>query len=512
MPALKNSASSRASKARPSDIRGAVSAFLLLAAYGAIAAWSMWSRGYSYYFGDAEAHLNIARRILDSRTPGGSQIGTVWLPLPHLIFAPFAYSDALWVNGLAGVIPSVLCFALAGALLYSLAGRAFASAHAGVAAALLFATNPTMLYLASTPMTEPIMAAALAALLLATLWYRDQQSMLALLAVAAASNAASLTRYEGWFLIPFVTLYLWIVAKNKQHAFVFTVLAGLAPVAWVAHNQFYYGDPLAFYRGPYSAQAILARQMGAGMVQPAAGHWRLAAEYYEAAVEHVLGLPLLIVAACGALVALYKRAFWPLVFLLLPGVFYVWSIRSGGTPVFVPELEPYTPYNTRYALALLPFAAFAGAALVAILPDKARSAAAFVLMLGVTFGGLRLPVSISWEEARLGSELRRQRMPEAAAYLRENYRPGAGLIFFFGDLSGVLRQAGIPLRETVYQDNRAAWEAALDRTTAIASEEWALAIEGDAVDQRMQQLGDAYRLVKRIEVKGAPAVLIYRRS
>ena len=179
--------------------------------------------------------------------------------------------------------------------------------------------------------------------------------------------------------------------------------------------------------------------------------------------------------------------------------------------MFVPELEPYSPYNTRYALAVLPVAAFAAAALVALLPKKA-GAGACVLALGVLCGQLRLPVSISWEEAQLGSEARRVWQAEAAEYLRENYRPGAGLVFFFGDLSGVLREAGIPFRETVYQDNRAAWDAAMDRQSAFASEEWALALEGDAVDRRVHELGDAFRLEKRIEVKGAPAVLIYRRT
>ncbi|HEY7615448.1 MAG TPA: hypothetical protein VH744_01480, partial [Terriglobales bacterium] len=32
-------------------------------------------------FGDAVAHLNIARRVFDSQTPGPLQLGTVWLPL-----------------------------------------------------------------------------------------------------------------------------------------------------------------------------------------------------------------------------------------------------------------------------------------------------------------------------------------------------------------------------------------------------------------------------------------------
>jgi hypothetical protein len=505
------SGSRRALRAPDSGGRASAIAFLFLVLYGAIAAWWMWSRGYSYYYGDAEAHLNIARRIFDSRTPGPEQIGTVWLPLPHVLLALFAHDDFLWTSGLAGVIPSVLCFALAGAFLYAAAQRTLGSA-AAMAAALLFATNPSMLYLQSTPMTEPVMAAAIAGLLLATLWYRDTQSIYALLMVAAASNAASLTRYEGWFLIPFLTLYIWVLARNKQHAYVFALLAALAPISWFAHNLYYYGDALAFYSGPYSARAIFERQLGEGMVQPASGDWMLSAKYYGYAVRDVLGAPLLIAAAAGAFVALFKRAWWPLLLLTLPGVFYVWSIHSSGTPVFIPELEPYSRYNTRYALALLPLAAFAASALVTLLPDRVRTAAAFILMLGIAFGELRLPGSISWEEARIASEDRRTWTAEAAAYLKENYRPGSGIVFWFGDLAPVFRQAAIPIREGLYQDNGAAWKAAMAQPEVFRKEEWALTLEGDPVDQAVQKFGRAFQLAKRIEVKGAPAVLIYRRS
>ena len=118
--------------------------------------------------------------------------------------------DDWWRSGVAGAIPSAACFVLAGAFLFAAARRLYASAAAGLAVALLFALNPNMLYLQSTPMTEAMFAAALAALLWATVWFRDSQSVWAVLAAAAASNAASLTRYEGWFLIPFVALYLLI--------------------------------------------------------------------------------------------------------------------------------------------------------------------------------------------------------------------------------------------------------------------------------------------------------------
>ena len=42
-------------------------------------------------YGDAVAHINIARRVFDSQTPGLLQLGTVWLPLPHLLMIPFIF-------------------------------------------------------------------------------------------------------------------------------------------------------------------------------------------------------------------------------------------------------------------------------------------------------------------------------------------------------------------------------------------------------------------------------------
>src|SRR5215467_543495 len=59
-------------------------------------------------YGDAVAHINIARRVFDSQTPGPLQLGTVWLPLPHLLMIPFLVFDSLWQSGLGGSIPSVL--------------------------------------------------------------------------------------------------------------------------------------------------------------------------------------------------------------------------------------------------------------------------------------------------------------------------------------------------------------------------------------------------------------------
>src|SRR5271169_5832724 len=73
---------------------------------------------FAYYFqhnglllyGDAVAHINIARRVFDSRTPGLLQLGTVWLPLPHLLMVPFLLSNWMWKTGVGGSIPSMAAY------------------------------------------------------------------------------------------------------------------------------------------------------------------------------------------------------------------------------------------------------------------------------------------------------------------------------------------------------------------------------------------------------------------
>ena len=63
-------------------------------------------------YGDAVAHINIARRVVDNRHPLQSygQLGTVWLPLQHVAMLPFVWIDALWRSGIAGAIPSMVAY------------------------------------------------------------------------------------------------------------------------------------------------------------------------------------------------------------------------------------------------------------------------------------------------------------------------------------------------------------------------------------------------------------------
>jgi len=201
--------------------------------------------GYLLYYGDAQAHLNIARRIIDSRTPGPFQFGTVWLPLPHAAMLPFVRFDDWWRSGLAGGIPSAIAFTLASGFLFASVRRIFSSSLVAWTAMALFLTNPNALYLQSTAMTEAYFFAALFALLYFSHLARQKRSSWAAAAAGLACCAATLCRYEGWFLIPFVALYL-LTTRSIRPAFVFTALASIGPVSWLAHNLYYYSDALEF--------------------------------------------------------------------------------------------------------------------------------------------------------------------------------------------------------------------------------------------------------------------------
>ena len=73
MAAIANSKPSPISE-KPAGKAVALLAVLLVAVAAAVmsacAVWLSFNQGWTLYYGDAESHLNIARRIIDSRTPG----------------------------------------------------------------------------------------------------------------------------------------------------------------------------------------------------------------------------------------------------------------------------------------------------------------------------------------------------------------------------------------------------------------------------------------------------------
>jgi hypothetical protein len=509
---LKNSGDSQRSERGHKLIEAAalLSALVLLAVTAAI--WCYRS-GYILYYGDAQAHLNISRSIIDSRTPGYDQLGTVWLPVLHVICLPLVGDMNLWLTGLAGTIPVSICFIAAGCFFYYAAKEVYGARLPAAVVVACLALNPNVLYLSVIPMTEIVFAAGLGALLFSIFRFRNTQERRWVLLGIAASWFMSLTRYDGWFLVPFSALAFALAAKQRRVAMLilFGCIAALAPLYWCAHNWWETGNALDFYNGPYSARAIQG-----GRSYPGYHDWIAAAHYYWTAGELCAGWPLVVLGAAGAICAVLKRVFLPLLFLLLIPVFYIWSIHSSGLPIHVPGLWPHSYYNTRYGIAVVFLAAFAAGAVVLLFRQRLR-ACAWLLPVIAIFPWLAHPSAenvICWKESQVNSDSRRAWTAAAANYFRQHYVPGEGIFTTSGtgDIAGIFCRARIPLSEVLHEGNGPAWLAAKTRPDLLHRQLWAVTQRGDLLSRALQRFPEVYASVLTIDTKDDPELRIARRA
>lgn len=509
MPGIRNSKTSRLSSSL-----AILLCFLASAAVMAAAIRYFFESGATLYSGDAEAHLDIARRVVESRTPGWAQIGTTWLPLPHLLMLPLVRNDWLWTTGLAGAFVSGAAMCLAATFLFASLRRVVPGAVAAAAGTAVFLLNPNTLYLGSIPMTEPVFFAACFALLCFTLRFGVTQGWGALAGASLAAFFGALTRYEAWFLLPFAAIYILMRGRSRRWAGVtiFSLIAAAAPALWLLHNRYYFGDPLYFYRGPWSALAIQGKTN-----YPGKEDWLVAAHYFFAAGQLVAGWPALILGGAGVLVAAFKKCIWPLLFLASLVAFYVWSIHSSGTPIYVRTLWPNSWYNTRYAMVLIPLAAIGITSLVGLVKPRLRIAAATLAVTAtlLPFVLNRAQNPVVWQEAFVNSRARRRWVSEAAGYLRAVAGPHETFFTSFGDLTAIYRTLGIPLRDTLTGDNDVEWDAAVARPDLFLYADWAVVMGGDTAQSAIDRAwlrGPRYNLARRVTVKGAPVVEIYKRE
>src|SRR5713226_6562530 len=264
-------------------------------------------------YGDAVAHINIARRVFDSQTPGLLQLGTVWLPLPHLLMIPFIFSDAMWRSGAGGSIPSMIAYVLGAVGIFRLVRgileadvRTKPAAIVGAcAAAFAYGANPNLIYMQATAMTESVY---LALFIWAVVYFaqvirslrkndlqknadgrRTQAARTSLVRCACCLAGAELTRYDGWSLAGVMGAAVVVIVLRRwqnralddpnlrQNAAKFLLGIAVVPVLWLAYNGVVYGNALEFANGPYSAKAIEQR---GGAPNPALHNAGVAAIYY----------------------------------------------------------------------------------------------------------------------------------------------------------------------------------------------------------------------------------------
>ncbi len=515
-------------------------------------------------YGDAVAHINIARRVFDSKTPGLLQLGTVWLPLPHLLMIPFLISEEMWQRGVGGSIPSMVAYVFGVIGMFRLVRGALSRGidpdrAAAWTAALVYAANPNLIYMQTTAMGEAIYLALFiwAVVYLGECMRGDAK---ALTKCGLCLAAACWTRYDGWFLSATIgaTVLLFSLRSGNVAAprfsaprfsratvVKFILITAAAPSLWIAYNGIVYRNPLEFANGPYSAKAIERRTENSGnRGHPGSCNPVLAGMYFLKSAEVNLAENkwlqrawiLIAVAGAGVMAgALIRRpqpgtdgasspdAWLPLLFLLVPLPFYALSVAYGGVPIFVPTWWPFSHYNVRYGLQLLP--AFA-AALAIFVHLAVRSTSwnrrlrvAWVLgvfaLVIASYALIWRTAPVSLKEAQLNMRTRNQLETELAIWLRK-LPPNCTLLMYLGDHVGAVQQAGIALKRVINEGNHRTWKQPADPDglweEALADParyaDYVVAFEGDRVWEAVQ----ARHLEALVEIHttGQARAILYR--
>ncbi|HEY3989928.1 MAG TPA: hypothetical protein VGM02_11565 [Acidobacteriaceae bacterium] len=485
-------------------------------------------------YGDAVAHLHIARRIFDAREPGFRQLGSVWLPLPHLLLIPFVQKMSWWQSGVPAAIPSMACYVAACVGLYRLALLFVRHAIAWLAVAF-FALNPGLLYFSTTAMTEPLFLAEMiwAALLIALLARGSAAGNAErlghlLLGASLVLVSAVFTRYDGWIYAAVAWCIASCIVVRRRNLrerltgiwLLASVLVVMAPLVWMAYNAKQFHDPLDFLRGPYSARAIEARTSpnGAGHYMEyhrpvVAGLYFLKAAELGAVVPHATQLIFLLALAGAAVLWAWRRnagvAAATLLWLPLP--FYVYSVAYGSVPIFIPVWFPHSWYNTRYGMEMLPaFALFAAAAIEGLAMWRQRWMRWVVpvaAVLIVTNSILLLRAGpLVFQEAVVNSRSRIPFERTLANWLRI-LPPRKTLLMYTSEHIGAVQQAGIPLRDIINEGDYYEWQAALKDPAAKA--DYVVALDGDAVAKAVAAHPQGLRLLQVIRSTGQPTARIY---
>ncbi len=499
--------------------------------------WS-WLHGVMLNYGDAVAHLHIARRVFDSHRPGLSQLGSVWLPLPHLLLMPFVAVYRWWADGIAGMIPSALAYLAACAGIYRLARHWLPPAAAALALAF-FAANPNLLYLQTTAMTEPLF---LCEMIWTVVWLVEWRESIEsdparadrlLWSIAAVLVAAIFTRYDGWILalLAWSGIGLTLLRRGNLRSRTFwiaSVLVIAAPISWFVYNATVFGDWLELARGPYSAKAIELRTMTPGAGPPHPGwhnpwvslHFFIKTAEMDAAAL-AWGNTLLVLSLLGTgwagLIA-RRRAFTWAFLLWLPVPFYAYAIAYGSVPIFIPVWWPHSWYNTRYGLELLPAFAlglgftayFCYGAVREFKPRWAKYAAALLFAL-VAFNAWQVlrERPLTYVEGTKNVDSRRPFEMQIPPVLRSLLatHPGGAILMDTSVYPQLVALTGIPLRQTINESDKQFYSAALAAPAAHAAV--VLAFEGDAIDQAVKAHPEGLTLVGQFKAPGQPSASVY---
>ncbi len=339
-----------------------------------------YAQGTTLGYKDMYSHLEIGRRLIVGQSTGFGQLGGIWLPLQHILMIPLVWNDFLYTTGLAGSLLSMASFVASVVLVFKIIHDLSGSRIGGYAAAALFGLNPNMLYLQSTPMTEPLMYVSALLSVWGILRWLQTDRYSYLLMASFATFSLTLTRYEGWILaVVFIVVVVYGCIRKRYPLFTgnqkgqglvlaFTFFAMLGVVGWNLWNQLIFNNWLNWMQGEYSSSDQVSTQVLSQVNDLSAS----VMTYWYAVIENV-PVVFLAIGAVGLLVLVVREKLSPesvtIISLLSVMAFLVYGLYKGQQPMHVEQIDGDL-YNLRFGTyAVLPVSLLIGY-LVAMTPRR----------------------------------------------------------------------------------------------------------------------------------------------
>lgn len=418
-------------------------------------------------YNDARSHLDIGRRVVEGLKPGLAQLGSVWLPLPHILMIPTVWNDFMWHSGLSGALQSMISFVATSLIIYHYLKRLGVGVLGRLVALFIFATNLNILYLQSTAMTELLLIATMTAASFELLRWYQKEYLLNLVMTSFWVLLATLIRYDGWFLFLMMASFIFMHTFKKLglkaaegKTLFFTAFAGFGIFLWFLWNLIIFHDPLYFIYGPYSAYTQQSQLEAAGNLITK-GNFLFSLKVYFFALAYNSNVLILFFGLLGSIIFFFNKKVGSGVkiasfSLFAPLIFNILALYMGQSVLFIQGLSGNTWFNVRYGVVLMPAVAIFGGYLI----SKAGRFKYLIigLLLMVTFFAYANHDAVTIDDARVGSS--QKNVSEVSGWLATNASKEGFILISAASHDAIIFSSGYPMSKFIHEGTGNYWLAA----------------------------------------------------
>lgn len=431
--------------------------------------------GLGLSYNDARSHLDIGRRVVEGLKPGLAQLGSVWLPLPHILMVPTIWNDFAWHSGLSGALQSMVSFVATGLIIYMFLKKLGVLMLGRLVGVLIFALNLNVLYLQSTAMTELLLIATMTAGVYYLMAWSKDENILSLIKSAFFVMLSTLVRYDGWFLFLFAGILIIIEVLRKKGykttegtVILFSTLAGFGVALWFLWNQLIFGDALYFIYGPYSAR-VQQQQLEQAGVLATRGDLLFSTKIYLYALIYNSNAFITILGTVGAVIFWFDKEIKTSIkiastALFAPLIFNIVALYAGHSVLFVQGLSGNTWFNVRYGVMMMPSIAI----FVGYLVQKSDKLKYVLigLMAFVLFFSFANFDAVTIDDARVGSS--QKNVSEVSGWLAQNADRDGFILISAASHDAIIFSSGYPMSKFIHEGTGAYWTSA-----TVAPDRWA---------------------------------------